>query len=244
MSIKVVLLSKQLNNMKLKSTKKSVHKVEVYEIEKSDLKITKSYINDKLKSITLSSKGPHGSTPFLVKPSFNEFILKSNPFHDYEGGAKHCYNDKEMLEVDIDKAVKESRLYYWYGAGNVLFDIRKDPVPLPHTFDYMATDFHSKAMNLEKAIEVLKKHPWVLNKTELKIYDVPHYNSDGYNHRYLSVTLKPDSKSFKKMYQMSLKGTEEFFSCRLKELVHGKCYAHPKWDPLKLHKLRIKREED
>lgn len=235
--------------MKLKSKKTSKHITERYTVDKSNLIVIKNYVDGKLVSVGLEGKGPHGSMPVLVRPSFNEFIKKSNPFHDYKNAAEHYYDwksPKDMENVDFDKAVRDGLIYYFYGSGHVLFDHKGKPVPLPHSFDYIGTDFHSKAIDIEKAKEVLSKHPWVINKDSLEITDVPSYNSDGYNHRYLGITLFPDAKNFEKMYKMSLKthDGDKFFSVRLKELVIGKCYAFPKWDPLKIHKFRKKKEDE
>jgi len=229
--------------MKLKSKKKTINVTERYAVDNSDLIVVKNYANGKLSSIGLQGKGPHGSLPTLVKPSFKEFIKKNNPFHDYKELAEHLYElgkPLNMEDMDFDKAVKEGLIYYFCYASHVLFDVKGNPVPLPRTYDYSGTDFHSRAVDIEEAKKVLSKHPWVLNRNELKIDDVPYYGAQGYNHRYIAVRLLPDAKSFKKMYDMALKtpGGKEFFSCRLQELVAGKCYAYPDFDPLNLHKLR------
>lgn len=235
--------------MKLKSKKKTIHVTERYSVDNSDLIVVKNYANGKLSSINLQGKGPHGTHPTLVKPSFKEFIKKSNPFHDYKGAAEHYYELGEplnMQDVDFDQAVKDGLIYYFYGAGHVLFDTKGNPVPLPHTYGYGMTDFHNRAVDIEKAKKVLEKHPWVLNRDDLQIIDVPYYNAQGYNHKYIAVTILPDAKAFKKMYDMAVKaggGGKEFFSCRLHELVAGKCYVYPDFDPLKLHKLRKKEVE-
>lgn len=228
--------------MKLKSTKTSVHKTETYSVDNSDLKVIKHYVDNKIVSVDLSGKGPHNSSPVIVKPSFKDFIKTTNPFHT--GWAKHCENISK--KIDIDKAIKDGLVYYFYYAGHVLFDNTGKAVPIPMTFDYIGTDFHSNAVEIEKAKEVLIKHPWVLNKEDLEIQRVPYYNADGNNHRYLQVTLLPDAKSYNKMYEMAIstKRGKEFFSVELKNLVIGKNYAFPDYNPLKLHKLRIKEKQD
>lgn len=231
--------------MKLKSKKTSKHRTERYSVDNSDLIVIKNYVNDKLVSISLEGKGPHKANAVLVKPSFKEFIKKSNPFHDYK--AEHYYESTDLVDVDFDKAVKDGLIYYFHGSGHVLFDIKGNPVPLPHYFEYIATDFHSKAVDIEKAKDVLSKHPWVVNRDSLEISPVPYYNAKGSNHRFVGVTLLPDAKSFKKMYNMSLearKNDTSFFSVALKELMLGKSYTFPKWDPLKLHKLRKEEKND
>lgn len=224
--------------MKLKSTKKEIHILETYLLEKTDLKVTKKYINGKLNAVDLIGKGPHGSTPVVVKPEFKEFIKTNNPFHTYH---KNVYASLE--DVDFDKAVKDKLIYYFYNAGHILFDIKGNPIPLVRTFDYIGTDFHSCAIDLDQGIKVLSKHKWVLNKEALKKESVPSYNADNYSHEYIKVTLLPDAKAYKEMYNMTLTIKNSNFSTILRELEIGKSYNFPKWDPLKLHKLRIKEKD-
>lgn len=228
--------------MKLKSKRKSVHVTELYTIDGSDLIVRKNYVDNKLKGVSLEGKGPHGSHPGVVKKSFSKFLKTSNPFHDYEGAAKHAETNLEKL--DFDKAVKNDQIFYFYYSGHVLFNGKGEPVSIPYVFDYIGTDFHNGATKLDEVIKVLKKHPWVMNKKELTSHSIPYYNSDFSGHSYIRVVLLPDAKTYNKMYQMALKTKRgaEFFSIELNELVQGKSYAYPKWDPLGIHKFRIERK--
>jgi hypothetical protein len=203
----------------------------------------KHYVDDKLTSIALEGVGPHKAQAVLVKPSFKEFIKTGNPFHDYAEAAKHYYEAKDLEKIDFDKAVKDELVYFFYSSGHVLFDVNGDPVPLPVMLDYISTDFHSRAVDIEKAHKVMKAHKWTLKISEIE--HVPSYNADGYNHRYFSIVLLPDKKTFKKMYEMAVasKRGKEFFSCELGDLVKGKSYNYPDWDPLKLHKLRLSEKD-
>ncbi len=224
--------------MKNISTITTIHKTDIYEINNSSLRVKKNYIDDKLTSIELVGAGPYKSRPVIVKESFKNFITTENPFRNQEVEI-YYYTAEEMLTLDIDQAVQEGRLYYFYHSGHMLFDANQEPVSLSHYFDYIGTDFNSDTIDLDKAVEVLKNHPWVLNKEELVIKDVP-YNNDSVQNKYISVKLKADVTSFKDMYKMSLniKGREGSWSSELKDLLKGKSYAYPKFDPLDIHKFR------
>jgi hypothetical protein len=119
---------------------------------------------------------------------------------------------------DLDK----SNLYFAYTAGGVLFDTDFNPIPLRHDFDYVGTPFHNGLLNLSKAIEVLREHPWVLNKEELEIEDIPYYNSDDERNQYISVSVLPDKDTYTGFYNSVI--GENYWSVRLNELLHdGYC---------------------
>lgn len=228
--------------MKLKSTKKSIHVCERYTVDNSHLIVIKNYVDNKLESVGLEGKGPHGSYPVVVKPSFKDYIKTKNPFQDYKENTEHIVDSGRaaLNDIDIDKAWKDGLIYFFYNAGHVLFDHKGDPVPLPHTYDYIGTNFSSRKSDLEKLQSALLKHKWVINKDDLKMHQIPYYNGGG---MYLPVRILPDSKTYKQMYEMALTSRKEYFSVELKELVIGNSYKYKDWDPLKIHKYR-KKEED
>ncbi len=116
--------------MKLKSTKISEYKTETYLIDNSDLKVIKNYVDNELTSISIKGNGPHKSSPVIVKNTFKEFIKKSNPFHDYDKTKKHIeggfvknrYWKGDLSKIDIDKAIKNGLLYFFYTERHILFD--------------------------------------------------------------------------------------------------------------------------
>jgi len=230
--------------MKLISSKTVVTKIktEKYEITK-DLILVKKYKNGKFFDVILEGLGPHKTSPFLVKPSFFEYIKTTNPFH--EGVDKHLIDLKKSTDLDIINAIKNKHVMFFYGSGHVAFDIDHNPVPLIYPFNYIGTHFSSRNTNqLDKMMAHLKKHKWMINPDNLKIEDIPYYNQsddDRYGiEKYISgIVLRPSKKEFIEMYKLSLdtKNADQSWSVRLHELVKSYCWEHPTYDGLKIHKF-------
>ncbi len=241
--------------MKLISKKVVNERIEVYELT-DVLKVRKIYRHNKISSITLEGKGPHGSNPMIVKPIFWEFIKSKNIFQKYIGlnpdkpkdvvyGFEYCTYDKaEKNDFDYDQLLKDNCIVYWYGSANMIFDINGNPIPLVHSFDYSGTHFHNEDSDIDKVLQVLKKHKWSIEPEKLKIVDVPYYNNDSGNKRYIGgIQLLPSRKEYIKMYKIAIELTEnnkvrkEFWSCTLKDLVHSHSFEKPDFDLLGIHKF-------
>ena len=231
--------------MKLLSTKSktTVTKVETYVLEpvrKFSPMVVKTYLNSKLSSVKLEIKFKHEHTyAEIVKKSFFDYIKTNSPFAS-GSIADHVENQKT---ADIEKAYKENRIVLFYTSGHVLFDMNGDPIPFVHHFDYIGTDFQNSRVDLDKVIKTLSKHKWVINRKELKIVEAPYYNSDFTGHKFVGVDLLPDKETYKKMYNMALNKKTEYFSTELKELMIGRSYVYPKFDPLGIHKLHLSEQE-
>jgi hypothetical protein len=154
--------------------------------------------------------------PKFVNESFFEYIKTNNPFHTYE---YHQMSDEEILEGNIS----EKNLVWFYDSGHMLFDSNAIPYTLPHRFDYIGTPFNNEYCNLPELLKYLKNHPWVLNKEELKIENIPYYNSqEGRDKCIRDLILRPDQETYAKIYE--LVKTDKFFSCRVPEQISSYLY--------------------
>jgi hypothetical protein len=153
--------------------------------------------------------------PTFVKDSFFERIKTNNPFWDYE---YHNMSDEEILEGNIS----EKNLVWIYSSGHMFFDSNAVPYTLPRGFNYIDSQFNNKYFNLPELLEYLKGHPWVLNKEDLKIEDVPYYNCSDGRDKYISVLICPDQETYAKIYE--LVKTDKFFSCRIPENISSYLY--------------------
>jgi hypothetical protein len=154
--------------------------------------------------------------PTFVKDSFFEYIKTNNPFWTYE---YHEMSDEEILEGNIS----EKNLVWFYNSGHMLFDSNAVPYTLPRRFDYIGSPFINKHCNLPELLKYLKGHPWVLNKDELKIEDIPYYNChDGCDKCISDIIIRPDQETYAKIYE--LVKTDKFFSCRVPEHISSYLY--------------------
>lgn len=216
--------------MKLKSTRTITKKIKTYEVHPDipGVTLVETLENSKRKEVILKGKGPHGSYPMFVKPGFHEFIKKMNPWVGIHGkyGIEtfRVYTD-EILDGTFE-ATPEN--FVWcYHSGHLLFDLNGDPIPVPYCFDYIGTPFTNEDCDLPKMLEHLKKHPWVVNREELKIVDVPYYNNEDGWRQYIVgeklpwVSVLPDAQSLKEIYLLAVDKDKEYFSSRMKEMVYG-----------------------
>jgi hypothetical protein len=223
--------------MKKLTEKELVKTVTTYEVHEElpgiKLEVTKE--NGKVKEAILNVKGPHGSWPVFMKPGFKEYIQKTNPWVGIKN--KYGIDIYRVSPSDILKSgsVDPGNFVWAYSAGHVLFDFNGDPIPTPYCLDYIGTPFTNEHCDLERMLPHLKSHPWVTNREELFIEDVPYYNNEGGWMRHIRgeefpwVSVLPDAASLKEIYLRSLEIDKEHFSSRMKDLVmSGAVYAWEK----------------
>jgi len=208
--------------------------------------------NGKMKDAILSGKRPEEHLkhcrPAFAKPALWQGIEKVNPWWEVKGKyliSSAFYNPKELLKLD---SIDPVDLVWIYSGGHLLFDYNGRPIPLPTAYDYIESPFTNKYSRLEPLLEHLKAHPWVVNRDDLHIDEVPYYNNDSGKECYIRgrelpwVVIRPDAESWMQIYQMSLDMRKEFFSVAMKELlVGGPTYAPVEgWDPLDIKQFRLK----
>ena len=154
--------------------------------------------------------------PTFVKDSFFEFIKTNNPFWTYE---YHEVSDEEILEGNISGR----NLVWIYSSGHMLFDSNAVPYSIPRGFNYIGSPFNNKHCNLPELLEYLKGHPWVINKDDLKIENIPYYNCEHDCDQCISkVIIRPDQETYAKIYE--LVKADKYFPSRIPE--HISSYLH------------------
>jgi hypothetical protein len=157
-----------------------------------------------------------GCRPTFVKDSFFERIKTNNPFWDCEC---HEMSDEEILEGNIS----EKNLIWFYSSGHMIFNSNAVPYTLPYRFDYNGSPFSNEHCILPELLEYLKGHPWVLNKEDLKIENIPYYNChDGCDKCISDIIIRPDQETYAKIYEFVK--ADKSFSCRIPE--HISSYLH------------------
>lgn len=162
-------------------------------------------------------------TPVFVKDSFFESIKTCNPFYNKDGAFRN-FESIEIKNSDIITTnVSFQNLIWMYFSGNMLFNSNEKPITIPHYFDYIGTPFTNEYCNLNELLSYLKSHPWVVNKEELVIKNIPYYNACENSSECISdVLIRPDQQTYEKIYD-SCKG-HQYFSCRMKDNICGMSY--------------------
>jgi hypothetical protein len=192
--------------------------------------------NGKMTNATLEGKFSAGGKkpdcwPTIVKPEFLEFIKTQNPWAQVKG--KFGWDGMAMEAKELAKLVLanpefeiDPELFMWtYNSGHLIFDRFGDPVPVPYCFDYIGTPFTNERCDLKAMLAHLKQHPWIVNREELFIDDIPYYNNEDGWKQYIRgkelpwVQVLPDKESLKAIYKRGLEKDKEFFSVRMKDLI-------------------------
>jgi serine/threonine protein kinase len=195
--------------------------------------ITETYTHSdpRLKGITFTRTSTNGrKSPYVM--SCDKGVAPHDSYmvaypDDMPKELLHSANPQERFNYGMNTFkkiddIKPENIYFDFTKGYVLFNLDGTPVPHICDFGYCGSIFHDGLLDLEKAIKILKKHPWVVNKKELKIEPIPHYNKGDGKNNFIQVQLLPDEKTWIKLYNKVK--NQEFWSVRLKELVHdGYC---------------------
>jgi len=211
----------------------------VYATKYKDLTIIKTVTNDgepyyRLNRIKDDNK-KYGHLTF-VKPEFFEFIKTKDPHRRYDGlsswGWELFVIDEHKISVEeIYNLIEKDQFVYWYGSGHQIFDSKKNILPFARHFDYISHIFHNGHAKLPELLEYLKTHDWVINKENVKITDIPYYNSDESHSKMIEVIIKPDNKSFQAMYERCK--DKDNWSTHMDDYVKSYCITK-KYDPMGL----------
>ena len=195
------------------------HTTEEYSLgEHVTLSITTSNSDDK-RNATLSGRHPslpEVCYPRVVTPDFFELIKEQNPFDgDYN---KFWLQSREISNIDWS-TLDEERIVWMHHGGHEVFDRAGQIIPLIKRYDYISSPFSDQHCRLKDLVKYLKSHHWTVNPSEIKISNIPSYNS-SVGDRYISVSLRPDRETYSNMY---LKARElgPYWSVRLKEMICG-----------------------
>lgn len=158
-----------------------------------------------------------GSTykPQFVKPEFFEYIKTHHAFSDY----------KKLSDLAISFAtdtVDENWGIVWFdGSSHTLLDSNHDPLPYASSHDYSGSPFSNRYVELnDEFLNFLREHPWVVNKKDLRILDIPYYNAEEGRDRYVQVLIQPDPETYKEMFCFyETKKGGGHISCQVKDAI-------------------------
>lgn len=204
-------------------SKTSTTKKEYYQVfdHREDVSICVVTENDVFTNAYFMNPIDYKFIPGFVKKNFLEKIRTSNPFH-------HDWREIHCLILDQNwksKKFKEEDLFFFYQYGHVLFDKDMRPEPIFTSFDYIGTPFSNDYSYLEPMMTHLKTHPWVVNKENLEIREIPYYNKYDNHTHYIQVDILPDKETLEQIYD-KYKNNTEICSSKIKEVLYG----GPPWE--------------
>ena len=93
----------------------------------------------------------------------------------------------------------------------------KMPISIPMKFDYISGNITNKNFDLDKALKILKKNKFVL---DCSIQDIPWFNRDNDETKYISYVVYLDQKTYDKVILKAKEMDKKFWSVRIEELIN------------------------
>lgn len=162
--------------------------------------------------------------PTIVRPEFLQWIKVNNPFADWSEVHDNLIPNVKgtnKIPVDFLFGEKEFDIVFMDYSGHMLKDREYKDIPYARRYDYLGAPFHNGAVNLnEEFLAWLRNHPWLVsNPEDVKILDVPYYNSCEDHSQYVSVVLFPDVETYREICDYYK--DEKYPSCRVKDAICG-----------------------
>lgn len=182
--------------------------------------------------------------PCFVKPEFFESIKKQNPFTSRDDSwSKHSVDTQTLSLPEAAQLIDNAKYVILYSAGYILYDSEGNPIPVPLHVSYIGTYFTNQNLKLRPALDVLRKHPWVLNPEDLEIAHIPSYNAERDRDRFIAFDFLADETSFREAHNALLaEGCQYFGHTQLLGRLIGQDVS--KKDYFGLHHLRKFDDDD
>lgn len=162
--------------------------------------------------------------PTMVKPEFFQWIKVNNPFADWSEVHDNLIPNVKgtnKIPVDFLFGEKEFDIVFMNYSGHMLKDREYKDIPYARKYDYIGSPFHNGAVDLdEKFLSWLRNHPWLVsNPEDVKVLEVPYYNSCEDHSQYVSVALCPDVETYREICDYYK--DKEYPSCCVKDAICG-----------------------
>lgn len=133
----------------------------------------------------------------------------------------------DMLVADPN-GLGNRKLVRLYTDGHMVFDTDGVPIPVARYFDYIGSGLHNGYYQLKKVVEILSVrddiyfldgHGYYLDSDERKILDIPHYNAEKDQTKFLNFIWAPSQEEYVKLWKMCLSMETEYASTRFNEAI-------------------------
>lgn len=143
--------------------------------------------------------------PYLIKPEFLNYIKTHNPFM-ISNLVKFDFKDF-IINLDNHENNFEYVILFLDASSHSLWNVDLNPVSYCIDCGYIDTSFTDEYINLDlDFISFLKNHPWVVNKNNLTISDVPRYYESDPTTQYIPVSLYCSDEELKIVYDEAFDG--------------------------------------
>lgn len=131
--------------------------------------------------------------PRFVNSDFFDLIKTENPFDD----SSESNILRDILGQTSLETPNGTQLVWVCYSDHTLLDSNLTPLPFCRSYDYSFTFFSDKYIDLnEEFLEWLRNHPWVVNRKEIKVEEIPYYNQEGGRISYVPVSIYPDKETY------------------------------------------------
>lgn len=208
----------------LLNTKKTVTEVLTYEIDGTDLKLVQTKVNGRSKTQQLISEREIskkiGNEYYIAYVKDIKEYIKSlntiNPYHD----DKH---KKGLYEANILKLIKDKKfdiknIVYQFSNGHMIFNYKMKPLTTVYNFDYIGGGLDNGNYHLKRLMAYLKEHPYIVNKDDIEILDIPYYNCEKGRTKYLKIKVLAPQDEFVKIWDI-VKDTQDYPSTRVSDYI-------------------------
>lgn len=138
---------------------------------------------------TLEGKEYKNYRPLFVNPDFFEVIKTENPFQD----RSKAFQGDQTTREDLNNL----QLVWVYFSDHTLLGSDLTPLPFCRSYNYASTFLSNRYIDLnDKFLEWLRNHPWVVNKKEIQVEEIPYYNQDDDRTSYVPVSIYPDKETY------------------------------------------------
>lgn len=187
--------------------------------------------------------------PTVMKPDFLDVVNAGN----HPWASAFTFKGKRVNEYPIEhfcienptlEEVETLPIILLYHSGhmmfNMMFNMEEEILPIPFHLDYIGAGIDNRNYDLACLLAHLKKHPRVVTpKDKLEISAIPYYNCDEGRTKTISFVVMPTKEEMDTMLKMTTKKKNEFWSCRMEDLVS----SHYDYDYLGIHQFRKKEKE-
>lgn len=123
-----------------------------------------------------------------------------------------AYEEAETLSV-FEVAKNGGGVFVEFDFGShMMFDISGNALPVRIHFDYIEAQMNNRAYNLEGVLDTLSKRNDITILSD-GIEDIPYYNAERGNDRYIAFTWAPSKKDYQKLWEWCLDNEDDYPSC-------------------------------
>ena len=219
--------------MELIKKTEEVHCLEEYALE-NGIQLNVGKIDGEIKSQAMKFENRF---LYLVKAEFFDYIKTINPFHSmaFNDGGHYLWYDKYVIEDIINADIDYNNVIELRSFDHTLRPI--DETIYSTVIATTLYEINNQDYDLEKVLEYLKTHEYVLNGEHLKIDEIPYYNAEDTLTHHINVSILLPQEVTNDVWEKAEQKAIDY-----KELVLG--YRMSELNILGLNQFKLEKEEE